>query len=157
YVLADFVFGELPGREFLERASHERCTFWIGNQTLAGGPSRIQVTKGSEERPASELQGRLHAATGSLGAHVVVELRESGEHALHQLACRRVVDRLGCGAQRDAERFEMRPQREVVVLLSSEARQAEDDNELDRALALATELQQLLQLGTIRGLSALTF
>ncbi len=39
----------------------------------------------------------------------------------------------------------MGAQREVVVLLSREARQVENDDEVDGALVLATELQQLLQ------------
>jgi len=48
-------------------------------------------------------------------------------------------------------------QREVVVLLSSEARQVEDDDELNGALVPAAELEQLLQLGAIGRLRALAF
>ena len=51
----------------------------------------------------------------------------------------------------------MRAQGEVVVLLPRESRQVEDDDELDLALVVATELQQLLQLGAIGGLRALAF
>jgi phosphoserine aminotransferase len=51
----------------------------------------------------------------------------------------------------------MRAQREVVVLVPREARQVEDDDELDAALVRAAELQQLLQLGAIGGLRALAF
>ena len=33
----------------------------------------------------------------------VIELRERGEHAFHQLSSGRVVDRLGCGAKGDCD------------------------------------------------------
>jgi hypothetical protein len=51
----------------------------------------------------------------------------------------------------------MRAEREVVVLLSRESRQVEDDHELDGALVLAAELQQLLELGAVGGFRALAF
>ncbi|PYR07982.1 MAG: hypothetical protein DMF99_20795 [Acidobacteria bacterium] len=51
----------------------------------------------------------------------------------------------------------MRAQREMVVLVSREARQVEDDDELDGAFVCAAKLQQLLQFGAIGGLRALAF
>jgi len=51
----------------------------------------------------------------------------------------------------------MRSQREVVVLLPREARQVEDDDELDGAFVLAAELQELPQLSTIGSLRTLAF
>ncbi|HYT73536.1 MAG TPA: hypothetical protein VEL79_02205 [Vicinamibacterales bacterium] len=51
----------------------------------------------------------------------------------------------------------MRTEREVVVLLSREARHIKDDDELDGAFVLAAELQQFLQLGAIGGLGVLAF
>ena len=51
----------------------------------------------------------------------------------------------------------MRTQGEVVVLLSREPRQVENNDELDAAFVLAAELQELLQLGAIGGLRALAF
>jgi hypothetical protein len=38
------------------------------------------------------------------------------------------------------------PKREAIVLVTREARQVEDDDELDGALVLAAELKQVLQL-----------
>jgi hypothetical protein len=51
----------------------------------------------------------------AIRAHVVVELCERGQHAFHQLAGGCVVDRLGDRPQRDAERFQVCTEREVVV------------------------------------------
>ena len=53
--------------------------------------------------------------------------------------------------------FRCAQQREVIVLLSGEPRQVEDDDELEFAFIGAAELQQLLQLGAIGGLRALAF
>jgi hypothetical protein len=68
----------------------------------------VEVTKGSEKGPASELQCRLYAAAGPVGANVVVELGKGGQHALHQVARRCVVDWFGGRSERDPERLEMR-------------------------------------------------
>ena len=106
----------------------------IGNQAPAGRPVRVQVTKGSEKRPASELQGGLHAGAGPVRATVVVELRERGEHAFHQLAGGRVVDRFRRGTKRNAERLQQGAESEVVVLVAREARQVEHDHEMTRPL-----------------------
>ena len=51
----------------------------------------------------------------------------------------------------------MRAQREMVVLVPREARQVEDDDELDGAFVRAAELQKLLEFGAIGGLRALAF
>jgi len=51
----------------------------------------------------------------------------------------------------------VRADREVVVLVPREARQVEDDDELDGALVLRAKLQQLLEFGAIGGLRALAF
>jgi hypothetical protein len=51
----------------------------------------------------------------------------------------------------------MRPQGEVVVFLSREPRQVENDNELHLALICSAVLQQVLKLGAIGGLRALPF
>ena len=69
------------------------------------------------------------------------------------------VSSIGSVADRSEmpERLQMRAQREVVVLLPREARQVEDDDELDPAFVRAAELQQLLQLGAVGGLRALAF
>jgi hypothetical protein len=65
------------------------------------------------------------------------------EHDLHQSACGRVVNRLGRGAQGNAERFQVGTQRKVVVLLTSESREVEDD-ELHPAFVRPAELQELV-------------
>ena len=53
--------------------------------------------------------------------------------------------------------LQVRAQREVVVLVPREARQVEDDHEVDRALVRAAVLQQRLELAAVRGLGALAF
>ena len=91
----------------------------------------------------------------STGRSLLEPLRERGEYSFHQLASRRVVNRLGRGAEGDAERLQMRPQREMVVLVPRESGEVEDDDELDPALVRAAELQELLKLGAVSGLRAL--
>ena len=51
----------------------------------------------------------------------------------------------------------MSAQREMVVLVPREARQVEDDDELDGAFVRAAELQKLLEFSAIGGLRALPF
>jgi hypothetical protein len=51
----------------------------------------------------------------------------------------------------------MRPQSEVVVLFAREAREVEDDDEVNLALARPAVLQQSLELTAVRGLGALAF
>jgi hypothetical protein len=92
-----------------------------------------------------------------LGAHIVVELRERGEHALHQFAGGRIVDWLRRGPERNAEGLQVSAKREVVVFLAGESRQIEDDDELYPALVGSTELQELLKLRAIDRLRALAF
>jgi hypothetical protein len=89
--------------------------------------------------------------------HIVVELREGGEHAFHQLAGRCVVNRLGGGAERDPERLQVSAKGEMVVLLAGESRQVEDDDELDAAFARPAEVQELLKFGAVSRLRALAF
>ena len=57
-----------------------------------------------------------HARARPIRTHVVIELRECRQHAFHQLAGGRVINRFGCRPQGDAERFQMCAEREVVVL-----------------------------------------
>ena len=90
-------------------------------------------------------------------AHVIVELRERGQHAFHQFAGGRVVDRFGDRAQRDAQRLQVRAQREVIVLLAREAREVVHDHEVDPALVRPAVLQQRLELAAVRRLGALPF
>src|SRR5262249_28587875 len=72
-----------------------------------------------------------------------------------QLARRGVVDRLRRRTQRDAQRLEMRTQREVIELLTRKAVQTEYDDELYVPLVFAAVRQELLQLRAVRGLRAL--
>jgi hypothetical protein len=50
-----------------------------------------------------------------------------------------VIDRLGCRPQRDAERLQVRAQREMVVLVPREPREIEHDHEMHATLVQATE------------------
>ncbi|MDP9222828.1 MAG: hypothetical protein M3P18_03050 [Actinomycetota bacterium] len=156
-VLADLVLREKPSGEVLEGSSHEGCPFRIGNQAPAGRPVRVQVTKRREKCPPPELQSRFHAAARSLRTHVVVKLGEGGEHTFHQLAGRRVVNRLGGRTERDPERLQVSSKGEMVVFLPSKSRQVEHYDELDPALVRSAEVQQLLKFGAIGGLRALAF
>ena len=61
---------------------------------------------GAPAHPASEIQRGLHAGPRAVRAHVVVELRERRQHAFHQLAGGRVVDRLGGRPKGDAQRLQ---------------------------------------------------
>jgi hypothetical protein len=81
---------------------------------LARTDGRVHVAKRREERPPPEFERRSHPGARSVRPHVVVELREGGEYALHQLSGGPVVDRSGCGAQRDPQRFQMRSKHEMV-------------------------------------------
>jgi hypothetical protein len=92
-----------PGREFLERPTHERRALWIFDEALAGPPWRVQVPDRREERPPSQFKCRSHAGFRAIRSHIVIELRERGEDAFHQLACRGVVDRFCRRAPRDTE------------------------------------------------------
>ena len=58
---------------------------------------------------------------------------------------------------RDAERLEVRAEREVVVLVPREARQIEHDHEMHAALVQPAVRQQVLKLAAIRGLGAPAF
>jgi hypothetical protein len=63
--------------------------------------------------------------------------------------------RLGGRSQRDAERFQVRTEREVVVLLPCESREVVHDHKVDLALVRTAVLQQRLELAAVRGLGAL--
>src|SRR5205814_5877466 len=81
---------------------------------------------------------------------------ECREHALPNLPVD--VSSIGGGrGKRVPEGLQMRAEHKVVVLLARESRQVEDDHELDSALVLAAELQQLLELGAVGGFRALAF
>ncbi|MEZ5289917.1 MAG: hypothetical protein R2745_02435 [Vicinamibacterales bacterium] len=127
------------------------------NQARARPLRCVQVSEWCRERPAAKLQRRTHASARPFRAHVVVELRERRQHAFHQLAGGRVVDRLGHRSQRDAERLQVGAEREVVVILAREAREVVHDQEVDLALVRAAELQQGLELAAVGGLGALAF
>ena len=107
--------------------------------------------------PSAEFQCGAHTGARAVRAHVVVELREGRQYPFHQLAGGRVVDRLGRRPQRDAERFQVCTEREVVVLLAREPREVVHDHEVDLALMRAAVLQQCLELTAVRGLGALAF
>jgi hypothetical protein len=100
---------------------------------------------------------RRTSGAPSVRTAIVVELRERGEHALHQLAGGGVVDRLGRGAQRDPERLQQRPEREVIVSVAREPRQVEHDHEVHAALVLAAERPQILELAAVGRLGAFPF
>ncbi len=154
-LLQDLLLREPAGRVLLERLADDRRAFRVGHQALAHRARRVDVAERRQEHPAAEFERGLHAGARAIRAHVVVELRERGEHAFHQLAGGGVVDRLGRRPQRDAQRLQERAQREVVVLVPREARQVEHDHEVDAALVRAAERQQPLQFGAVRRLRAL--
>jgi len=83
------------GRQILERLPHQRRALGIVNETLSGPLRSIHVSERRRERPSSEFQRRAHASTRPIRTDIVVELRERSQHAFHQLAGRRVVDRFG--------------------------------------------------------------
>jgi len=128
HFLQQLLFRESSGSELSKDLLNNRSSFGVGDEALAIRPWNVDVADGGEECPSSQFEGGLHPCTRAIRPHVIVELREGREYALHQLARGCVVDRLGRRPQRDAQRFQMRPQREVVVLLASEPRQIEDDN-----------------------------
>ena len=107
--------------------------------------------------PSAEFQCGAHAGARAVRAHVVVELRERRQHPFHQLAGGRVVDRLGRRPQGDAEGFQVRAERKVVVLLAGEPREVVHDHEVNLALVRPAVLQQILKLTAVRGLGALAF
>ncbi|HQZ40968.1 MAG TPA: hypothetical protein PLH72_18220 [Vicinamibacterales bacterium] len=84
-------------------------------------------------------------------------MRERREHAFHQLAGRRVVNRLGGGAERDPERLQQRSKREVVVLVARKTRQVEHDHEVHAALVLAAVREHPLEFAAVGGLGAFSF
>ncbi|HEX7087151.1 MAG TPA: hypothetical protein VF198_12365 [Vicinamibacterales bacterium] len=150
-----FLLGVLARRQILERLAHQRRAFRIVHKTRGGPLRRVQVAERRRKRPAPEFERGLHASACSIRAHVVVELRERGQHAFHQLAGGRVVDRFGRRPQRDAQRIQMCAQRKVVVLLPREPREVVHDDEMDLALVRSAVLQQRLQLAADRRLGAL--
>ena len=110
------------GRQFLERASDEGRPFRVEHQAHSGRFRRVQISEGRRERPAAKFERRAHAGARAVRAHVVIELREGSQDTFHQLSCGGVVDRLGGRPQRDAERPQVRAEREMVVLLPRESR-----------------------------------
>ena len=114
------------------RTSGARSGSVIRLLPIARGAFRYPI--GAWNTPAFELQRSLHAGPRAVRAHVVVELREGGKHALHQFASGRVVDRLRRRAQRDAKRLQVRAQSEVVVFIAREAHQVEHDHEVHAPL-----------------------
>jgi hypothetical protein len=129
----------------------------VRHQTLARPFRRVQIADRRRKGPSAEFQCGAHTRAGAVRAHVVVELRKRRQYPFHQLAGGRVVDRLGGRPQRDAERFQVCTEREVVVLLARESREVVHDNEVDFALMRAAVLQQCLELTAVRGLGALAF
>jgi hypothetical protein len=69
------------------------------------------------------------------------------------------VSSIGSVAERseDAERFQVRAQREVVVLVARKAREVEHDHKVHAALIQPTVREQVLELAPISGLGALAF
>jgi hypothetical protein len=153
----ELFFGVSPRSVLLERSSNERRSLGVVHQALAHRPRRIQVADRRKKHPSSKFQRGLHAGARAIGAHVIVELRKRCEDTFHQLAGGGVVDRLCRRAQRDPKRLQMRPQREMVVLVAGEARQVEHDHEVHAALVQPTEREQVLELAAICGLGALAF
>jgi hypothetical protein len=124
----DFLFRETTGSEFFEGPRDERRPIRIRHQALAGPFLGVEIADRRNEHPAALFERHSDSPARSLGSHVVVELREGGEHAFHQLAGRSVVDRLGDGTQRDPKRLQKRSQGKVVVLLACEPREVVHDD-----------------------------
>ena len=72
----NFLLRETSSGEIVECAPDQRRTLRVSDQAASGRPMSILVTKGCEECPPSELESCAHPAAGSLGTHVIVELRE---------------------------------------------------------------------------------
>jgi hypothetical protein len=90
-----FLLRVSPARQVLERSFHQLRAIGIMNEALARPLRSVQVSERGRKRPSSKLQRRAHARARPIRTHVVVELRERGQHAFHQLASGRVVDGLG--------------------------------------------------------------
>ena len=134
----------------LERLADERRDLRVRLDGLRPvGLERLAIAERSGEGPPPLLGRGLHAGERPIPPQVVVELAEGREDPVHQLAGRRVVDRLGDRAQRDPQLHQVRLQGVVVVLVPREAVQHVDHQELHVALALPAEGEHPLQLGPV--------
>ncbi|OFW16862.1 MAG: hypothetical protein A3F70_03130 [Acidobacteria bacterium RIFCSPLOWO2_12_FULL_67_14] len=85
-LVEDFVFREPACREFFKRTLHQLGAFRVSDQTFARPFWSVEIAEGRHERPAALLQRRSHACARPFRSHVVVELREGGQDAFHQLS-----------------------------------------------------------------------
>ena len=119
--------------------SKRRAIGWRSARTRRS-PSRRSTLK----RPSSRPQRRLHSRLRPVGSNVIVELRKGHQHALHELPCRRVVDRLCHRPEGDAELLEEHAQHDVVMAITGKPAQVVDDQELHTTSVLSTETQKAL-------------
>nr|ADI23840.1 hypothetical protein [uncultured gamma proteobacterium HF4000_48E10] len=135
--------GETPACVFLERLSNVWGFRLIEHKTTAdcGG---AQIAQRGLKRPSSRPQRRLHSRLRPVGSNVIVELRKGRQHALHELPCRRVVDRLCHRPEGDTELLEEHAQHDVVMVITGKPAQVVDDQELHTTSVLSTETQKAL-------------
>ncbi|HKH49418.1 MAG TPA: hypothetical protein VKM72_32515 [Thermoanaerobaculia bacterium] len=150
----DLDAGVEAGGEALEAEPHERRPLGVELHRL-----RVwEIAQGRPPDPLAAAQGFLHAGLRPAAADLVVELGEGREDALHELAGRRLVDRLAHGPQGDAEPGEVPADDRMVEGVAGEAVDVGDYEgvDLDGALVLLSEIGQGgLQLGAIGGLGGL--
>ena len=95
HFVQQFLFCKTSAGEVSKNLLDNRSSLGVGDEALPVRPWNVDVADRGEERPSSHFQGGLHPGTGAIRPHVIVELREGREDALHQLASGRVVDRFG--------------------------------------------------------------
>ncbi len=113
---ADILDGDrAPGNQ-VKGCAHEGGTVGIGGEVaLALVIHDADVANRRAGRPVTLLGSGLHARTGTLCSHVVVELGERRQHVLHELARRVFSDGLGDGANLHPEAPQLGPQPNVLL------------------------------------------
>ncbi|HKH48213.1 MAG TPA: hypothetical protein VKM72_26435 [Thermoanaerobaculia bacterium] len=153
-LVEDLDLGVQAGGEALEAEPDQRGALGVELQGLAVR----QVAQRRPEDPLATAQGFLHAGLGPAAPDIVVELGEGRENALHELAGRRLVDRLGDGSQGDAEPGQVPADDGMVEGVAGESVDVGDHKDvgLDGALVLLSQVGQgRLQLGTVGRLGGL--
>ena len=153
---AEHVDRTLAGGHALESAGDERRARRVGEQARLALPDGAgEIAQGREPDPSALRNRGPHPDFRPIGAQVVIELRHAGEDRFHEAAGRRVVDRLGDGAERDPLRAQERGDRVVIGRIAREAREAIDDDGAERRAVLPAVGEQRLKLRALRRLGAL--
>jgi len=130
YELAsDILDGNRPPGNQVKGCAHEGGAVGVGGEVaLAFVIHDADVANRRAGRPVTLLGSGLHARTGTLCSHVVVELGERRQHVLHELARWVFAYGLGNGANLHTEAPQLGPQSNVLFEVAGESVELPDQH-----------------------------